>query len=684
MKKNTIKLIISLLLFFTAFILSPRPLSAYALDFFFSEYQIREIIFGISFILLMQVFSDIKWLKKIDLFQKLRFFGFGLVALWIWGGIIDKFSGSASLKYKSLSSFNDLGEVLLLLLFIVLTIAMLILLKELIFIQQRKKTERNFRILIYIIYFKMFSSVFFDTSETTFLTERTSSIEIVLLSLFILFCLINGFRCKWIHFLKKRQKLWVLFLGILLISFAVFRVYNTASVIELYGRVIGSFLNQVFIFYGIYASMALTAILFQLPSAGIMDRRIKDIKLLQNLSASIGTIFNQADLIAKSTELSRDIVNADFTIIELKNKDGYKVTGWNGIRKKNIGKIPDSFFKKVRDLLKQEEDTLFINDFSRDHRIKNIKDAGLNVGSVLAVSIKMKNEELGALYSFSYKKFAFNEESRGIFKAVADQVGVALNNLNLFQVTVEQQAYKEELRVAHEAQKLLHPREMPQVKGIEIKGRTKTANEIGGDIYDYYLVGNDRLDIIIGDVSGKGASAAFYMAELKGVIQALAPHFVSPRKILSETNKFVWKNFKRDMFATMVYAIYKFKERELKFVRAGHPPLCWLSENEAEWLEPAGLGLGLSPSKLFESSIKESRITLKPGESVFFHTDGIDEARNRKGGEFGEDALKNILFEVRKFDAQGIIERVINRIELFTQGVSLYDDITMVVLNIKS
>ncbi|MFO7891182.1 MAG: SpoIIE family protein phosphatase [bacterium] len=694
MKSLKPKLIISVILFFIAFSLKSGSFSSYGMDFYLGIVQLREIIIFISLLFLYKVVSNIKWFGEISLIRRLQYFGLSLIVTWLWTMI----SGSSvffsdftnkEITYKTIRSFPDLFSIITVFCFLVIVIAMLALLKELIFIQQRKYTERNYKILIFLLFLVMFVSIWIDgTMARQFSSWEVTSVEplkTILYVLLFLFFFINGLRCKWIHYLNKHQKLLILFIGSILTSLIIITIININPIVQKYGRLIGSSLKFLFLYFGVYTSMSLIGILFQLPSAGIMDRRMKDLKLLKNLSASIGSVLDVDELISKSADLTKDIINADFILMELKKKDKYQLQGWQGIVRKKAEGIPPEFFSQIRNVLADNKDSLFINDFSQDQRVKGITYKGITIGSMLASFIKLKNEELGVLYAFSKNKFAYMEDSIGIFCSVADQVAVALKNLELFNLTLEQQVYKEELRVAHEAQMRLLPQKLVPMEEIEIEGMTSTANEVGGDLYDYYLIGENRLDIVIGDVSGKGAFAAFNMAELKGVIQALAPHLQSPKEIVSETNKFIRNNFKRNMFTTMIYAVYHFNENEFRFVRAGHPPLCYLKTNGIKWLEPEGLGLGLADKEKFNNSLKEERIVLKSGEAVFFHTDGIEEARNKQGEEFGEEILSDILTgcDVIKNSAGEIMEQVFKQVSSFTIGTSVHDDMSMVVLKRK-
>jgi serine phosphatase RsbU (regulator of sigma subunit) len=629
-------------------------------------------------------------LRGRKLTNKLRLLGIYVVGLWGSVSLLGiRTCPEVSRLVPSVSRSYQSGFIwtCLFLIAVILSVWILVILKDLIFVQQGKKTERNFRLLlIFVILHVIYvlgeggGGKYFPDLERWQYGDLLS--QNVFFPFVLLFAFINGFRCKWIHYLNKNQKAGFFFFFALVYPLAWLLLIRSGSTIRDYSVVIGSFTKSLFYIYVVYSSMSLIGILSLLPSAGLMDRKIREIKSLQALSATIGSVFNPEDLIAKTVELAPKVVGADFSWLELKEKDEYRLAGAHGIKIEAVDRMPDDVRNAIRLWDEKIEGALLVNDLYKNKRTGGIKHWGRKAGSLLAARIVFQNKELGIIYAMKREPFGFVEESRALFQTFADQVAVALDNAHLVQVTIDQEIYREELRLAHEAQMRLLPQKMPEIEGVEIDAFCATANEIGGDFYDLIPVGKDRLDIVVGDVSGKGASAAFYMAELKGVTQALAPHFSSPKKILLEVNDFLQNHFEQDTFVTMVYAIYLPSKKQMRLVRAGHPPVGLVKKKKVSWIETSGVGLGLAPDDVFGRSLQEKVINLKKGDTVFFYTDGLSEARNSQGDEYGEDVLTETLLDLHNQGSKELLQAIRERLDTFTQDVPRHDDVTIVAMRI--
>ena len=248
----------------------------------------------------------------------------------------------------------------------------------------------------------------------------------------------------------------------------------------------------------------------------------------------------------------------------------------------------------------------------------------------------------------------------------------------------EKERMEEDLRVARNIQMSLLPQQYVDVEGLKISAVCLPANEMGGDYYDLLPLSNHRLGVLIADVSGKGTSAALYMAELKGLILSLSRNHASPKDLLSELNEILAPNLDRRSFVTMTYAVIDSKKRTLRVARAGHNPLIHFDgrTGETRLLSPPGLALGFDPGERFRSIIEEVEMPLVPGDSFLFFTDGISEAMNGSAELFGEGRLASILKDANQLSSDELKERILHEVRTFAAGESPHDDMTLVIVKV--
>jgi serine phosphatase RsbU (regulator of sigma subunit) len=200
----------------------------------------------------------------------------------------------------------------------------------------------------------------------------------------------------------------------------------------------------------------------------------------------------------------------------------------------------------------------------------------------------------------------------------------------------------------------------------------------------------DRLGILIADVSGKGTSAALYMAELKGLVLALSQRYESPRDLLIEVNRIISEHLDSRSFITITYAVIDLHAGTMTFCRAGHTPLIFLPGPSstiptAKVLTPNGMVLGLridGAEEKFAELLEEERVELSPGDVIVLYTDGITEAMNPNSDLFGESRLSRIVEEHGHLDSDELRERIMREIEAFVGSADQHDDMTMILLKV--
>jgi len=248
----------------------------------------------------------------------------------------------------------------------------------------------------------------------------------------------------------------------------------------------------------------------------------------------------------------------------------------------------------------------------------------------------------------------------------------------------EKERIHRELEIARNIQMTFLPRVRPQIKGVDVASYCVPAEEIGGDYYDFIEIDPRRLGVAVGDVSGKGIPAAFYMTLTKGFLQAQAKSLDSPRAILINMNDLFYRNAERNIFISMIYGVIDLTSRTLTFARAGHNPVMLRRSGgkDVEELCPPGLALGLKKGELFEKTIEERKLGISSGDIFLFYTDGLNEARNRLKETFDEERIKNLIQRYATLSAEDMLNAIRREVQLFTQDAPQHDDMTAVLIKI--
>ncbi len=251
-----------------------------------------------------------------------------------------------------------------------------------------------------------------------------------------------------------------------------------------------------------------------------------------------------------------------------------------------------------------------------------------------------------------------------------------------------------ELSIARDVQLSLLPRALPQAPGFHIAATVKTANEVGGDFYDVLPLDEGRYLFVIGDVSGKSTSAAFYMAQCISLFRFSRQFSSDPREILLRLNRYFSEPMvDRQIFVTAIAGILDTHTHQIKMFRAGHNQPVFVPAGQTEEVSEvasSGLGIGLERSgEIFESLLEGKTIELKPGDALVFYTDGLVEAAftsaNAPNGRerrefFGEDKLRGLLTELRGRSAQQMLNRVVEDLDKFYGNNPLVDDYTILAI----
>jgi sigma-B regulation protein RsbU (phosphoserine phosphatase) len=214
---------------------------------------------------------------------------------------------------------------------------------------------------------------------------------------------------------------------------------------------------------------------------------------------------------------------------------------------------------------------------------------------------------------------------------------------------------------------------------------SQPALEVGGDFYDFFWLDNDRLGVVIADVAGKGIPAALIMSMVRSVVRAESPHSTSPRAVLERVNQTVFADTHEKVFITMIFGILDLSRRVLTFARAGHEPLVTFSRSDGgmRLLAPDGIAVGLVDSRLF-STLRDLDVPLRDGDMAVLYTDGIVEAADAQGREYGQERFLEMLRTHSEAPAEELLQTLVGDVRSFTHGGRQSDDITLVVLKFNN
>ena len=263
------------------------------------------------------------------------------------------------------------------------------------------------------------------------------------------------------------------------------------------------------------------------------------------------------------------------------------------------------------------------------------------------------------------------------FNTMASDLRINIDNLR--RTTAEKERYTKELEIAKEIQDTFLPETTPDIPGIGIAAITIPAMEIGGDFYDFIPAGEDRWGIAMADVSGKGISAALFMALSRTLLHVSGGTGADPTAAIRQANRWIYEDGRSSMFVTVFYGVLDPAGMQFSYVNAGHnPPLLAREGGVQELTGSRGIALGVVPDVAITTTVME----LRHGDLLVLYTDGVTEAFNDLNEAFGEERLRDFVQANRSKPAREVLEGLVAEIRRFTGAAAQSDDITLVVVKV--
>ena len=501
---------------------------------------------------------------------------------------------------------------------------------------------------------------------------------LALLSFYILFLCTN---LKWVAYLTFNNKSRSLvLLGAILLSCYIFinffrQFADSPDLVIDYTDV--GFLLLAMLFVGLYTLAAFLVSLFSLPTSSVFEQKSEDLLNFQRLSQSIqqGQSESQVyDMLFESTIKASDASAAWFELI--RNGDP-QVTHLLSINAEQITRIRHLL------LAYNIQNIDYINN--NLDRNPGFRDLTLPWKSLIILPIKSKQHLFGILYLLKDIEQGFDRETTNVLRTFTSQTILTIENLRLVNESLLNERYKEELKIATQVQESLIPKTFPADSWFEISTHAVAAKEVGGDFYDFLQLSESRIAIIIGDVSGKGISAAFHMAQMKGIFHGLMQQDMPPSEFMKQANSALSRCIEKTSFITSALYIIDYRMKGFMFARAGHCHTLYYNSmmEDVFYFQTEGLGLGIIRDKSYNNHVREMYYDYNPNDVMVIYTDGIVEARSPTNEEYGEDRLKYMLTQTYHLEAEDIKCAIINDLEDFTGPGNLYDDQTLLVIKFK-
>lgn len=303
--------------------------------------------------------------------------------------------------------------------------------------------------------------------------------------------------------------------------------------------------------------------------------------------------------------------------------------------------------------------------------------------SALIAPLRYANKDLGVLVvARSHADGHFTANDFAVFRSAAEQSSFAIGNARIHREANEKRALEIELKNAREVQRILLPQQDPVIPGFRISGTNLPARIISGDYYDYINLGDEKVGIVIADVSGKGVPAGLLMAMCRSALRSVATGETSPSTVMAAVNRQLFPDIREDMFISMAYGILDAKNEKLTLSRAGHEPalLFRRASGDVELLRSPGLALGIDSGVVFERVTQDQEILLTSGDCVLLYTDGVKEALDDLEEEFGMERMREAFRQAAPQGAEAVLDRMQAELKQFTGEGPQFDDITLVAI----
>ena len=519
--------------------------------------------------------------------------------------------------------------------------------------------------------------------------DFTHKIFQYILVIYFVFGLILSVNQNWIVYFSLRQKWNSVLITSLILAISLMFVYFVYKQSVVYGSLSKNNIQVIdiihdvpiislFVFIITYCISSILVILFNLPISSAFERKFNETSNFRQLSNMVQMGDKEEKIYPVLIEASTNIVMANAAWLDI-----YEEKGVNRNLLTNNIDTGDIRFLKV--LLERKINltlTSVLNLQSiQDERTKSFI-AHKPYRSLLYIPLSYGYEIIGELVLIKDLYDGFDKQIIESVKTYADQAVSSIINSRLIKETIENQRYLEEKKIAEEVKKQLIQEDFPECKGFEIAASTKSSGDVGGDYFDFAQLNESLSVIAIADVSGNGITAAFNMAQLRGIFKTLVLSTKTPKDFIISANKALSNSLSKTSFITLSLFFIDTDKREVRYVRAGHCPSILFKEStkKIKYLNDKGLGLGILRSDEYENYISEGSFSYDKDDTLVLFTDGLIELRNQRKEEYGYDNFSRVIAENIDLSPKKLIYKVFETVISYQGHDHFLDDLSCLVV----
>jgi sigma-B regulation protein RsbU (phosphoserine phosphatase) len=401
--------------------------------------------------------------------------------------------------------------------------------------------------------------------------------------------------------------------------------------------------------------------------------------VLNEVSREISSILDVEELLRRAAELVKRVIDYQIVSIMLYDEEQkvfrHRLDVKHGQRVQ--GKLRVAATEGIVGAAATLREPVLVPDVTTDPRYLMVNP---ETRSELAIPMTFKGKVIGVLDLESPQLHYFTEEHVQTLTILAANLAVSLENARLYEQVARDEARMErDLQAAKRIQGALLRPVPADDYGLDVAARYLSAREVCGDLYDFLRYGPQQLGIALGDVSGKGTAAALYGAVSIGIMRSLAPQKLQPAEMLRQMNQLVGERRIEGRFMTACFATWQKGRQKLRVANAGQSQPLLYKDGRCDRIELTGFPLGIFEDVTYD----EWGVTLKAGDILVFHSDGIAETYNSEGQLFGNERLRKLIEQHHEISAAEMADRVLNEVDWFSQSAPLSDDRTLVVMKVK-